>query len=234
MKKTRVLYLKNFKIDTKKKAISGILFEPKITLLSAKFISEEFPEIKGFVGQAFQKDKSRGIINSPYGFKLKEGDWFGTIYFDSDFEIIKSGIVKKFSLIESVGNKTKIVRAKIKRGQIYEKFIAINKPHEFSSFTIEVKPGSTYGSGRNEHGKPHFHMTRKNSRDQLAKIEIPDINIWKYSIKKLELLNVIEGNISKTQKREIVNFFEKENNQNLILVTSEWNRLNRDNNRVLK
>ena len=100
MKKRKSLYLKNFKVDEKKKSISGILFEPKETLLSAQFISEEYLAIKGFVGEAFQRNKSRGIVNSPYGFKLKEGDWFGTIYFISGFEIILSGKIKKFTLVE--------------------------------------------------------------------------------------------------------------------------------------
>lgn len=234
MKKPKVLFLKNFIIDKEKKSISGILFEPEKTLLSAQFISEKHPDINGFVWQAFQKDKERGIVNYPFGFKLKEGEWFGTISFTKGFEKIVSGKVKKFRLIENLTKKSNVVRRRLKRGQVYEKFVAINKPHELSSFKIEVRPGSKYGSGRNEHGKPHFHLIGKNSRNEIAKIEIPDINTWNGSNRKTEILNIINGSISKTQKKEIVNYFSKDDCENLIRIKSEWDKMNRDNNRVYK
>lgn len=229
----RILYLSDFKIDNDKQTLFGILYKYEPSLLSSKFYSKEFPRVKGYVFEYFEINKNR--VSEVIGYDVPDGTFFGTIHIKSGWEFIASGALTSFILKENKTKPTNIdySKVKLKPGQIFVKYKKMNKPFEFSSFFIDLRGGNTEGVGRNEHGKPHFHLKYKNSLKDIGKIDIPDIETWKKSTRKIDLLVVEEGYITKSEKKEIVDWLEKFNHKNLELLLSEWNEMNKFNNRVL-
>ena len=117
-----------------------------------------------------------------------------------------------------------------------ECFKMMNKLSELLSFNVFVRGGSTGGAGRNEHGAAHFEIHQKNSNKNIGKIFMPTLELWSNSNlkEKISLLTVDKGiDISKREKKAMVKWLEKENNENLIRCHKEWNRMNKDNNQTI-
>lgn len=229
----QILYISDFKIDKEKRTLFGVLYKHEPSLLSYKVYSKRFPKVKGFVFEYFEINKNR--VSKVIGYNVPDGTFFGTIHIKSGWEFIESGEMIDFLLKE---NKTKVKsldlsKVKLRPGQIFVKYKKMNKPNEFTSFFIDLRGGSTEGAGRNEYGKPHFHLKNKNSLQDIGKIDIPDIETWNKSIKKIDLLIVEGGSITKKEKKEIVDWLEKDNNKNLERLLAGWNEMNKFNKRAL-
>lgn len=226
-----ILETKDFQIDEDDQSIFGVLFDNEPTLLSYRIESKEYPEIDGFVYEYFQTGE-RFINTIILGKPL--GTFFGRIKILKGWEIIKSNYSVSLSLIPSDNihaNPFLSPDRKLKPNEFYGKFKKMNELHELSSFFIDIRGGSTDGSGRNEHGTPHFHLLKKNTNEDLAKIEIPSLELWNKTENKIKLIGISNSAISKSQKKELVNWLQKDDNLQRLL--DEWNQLNKYNNRAL-
>lgn len=120
-----------------------------------------------------------------------------------------------------------------KKYTVHENFRRINKLSDLLAFEIWVHGGSTYGSGRNEHGEAHFELKEKNTRKPLGKIFMPTMETWLNSMDRTTLLKVQNGkDISTKEKKGMVQWLELNDNENLIMCHKEWNECNKDNNRT--
>lgn len=164
---------------------------------------------------------------------LPLGTWMieYTISNKCDSKLINSLKLKGFSLegkftIEDKNGKQFIVT---------EKFRIMNKISELLSFNIYVQGGSTEGYGRNEHGEAHFELKEKNSGKKIGKIFMPSKEKWINCNHKerLELMIVENGRqLTKREKKVLVEWLENNNNENLLRCHSEWNEINKFNNRT--
>jgi hypothetical protein len=116
----------------------------------------------------------------------------------------------------------------------------INDPNEFP-YDVFVYGGDSYGSGRNEHGRPHFHFADniKGGKWQFS-ILIPTVVEW--SINKQ--LYIYESSINqydwkgfKKEKESLIQWLDKSNKfdidkSNLEFIRLQWNTLNFDNKNV--
>ena len=77
-------------------------------------------------------------------------------------------------------NNFKNINFEQKQEQLYE-MARVNVKSEFS-YDIFVRGGDSYGTGRNEHGEPHFHFSDniKNGKFKLS-IYIQSADEWKKS-----------------------------------------------------
>lgn len=87
----------------------------------------------------------------------------------------------------------------------------INDPKTFK-FDVFVYGGNSYGSGRNEHGKPHFHFSDniKGSKWQFS-ILIPTIDEWNQK-KELYIYESSNGYFNWTglkKRKEIINRMDR-------------------------
>lgn len=122
-----------------------------------------------------------------------------------------------------------------KQFNVTEKFRIMNKISELLSFNIYVQGGSTEGAGRNEHGEAHFELKEKNSGKKLGKIFMPTKEKWISCNRKerIELMVVENGKqLSKREKKVLVEWLEINNSENLLKCHSEWNEVNKFNNRT--
>lgn len=116
----------------------------------------------------------------------------------------------------------------------------INDPKEFP-FDVFVYGGDSYGSGRNEHGDPHFHFADKikGGKWQFS-VLIPTVEQWNQN-KELYISETSNGDwnwtgLKKEKKMLIewlddVNKFDKDKT-NLEFIRLQWNVLNIDNKNV--
>lgn len=226
----KALITTDFKANDEKHTLFGILYDYEPTLLSCRFTSKEYPEIEGVVYEYFYTSEYTALAVKGYDVPL--GTFFGTIAILKGWDIIKSGVSISFTL-EPNTEEPKLFEPnrELKPGEIFVAFRRMNKPHELSSFYVDVRGGSTDGAGRNEHGEPHFHLLKKNTREEIAKINIPFIEKWNASNDRIQLIQLESGFISKSEKKELVEWLEKSNN--LLRLLDEWTESNKYNNRVL-
>ena len=218
------LFIADFKVDSARQCISGSLSIPEKSLIGATFYSEEFSNVTGYVSQCWVvSEEQREKLN------LSVGSWFGVIEIENGWNIIESGMLKRFVLVENDSAESIPIIQTPGKYMSIEKFIKVNKPHELSSFDIDVRGGSTEGAGRNEHGEPHFHLLKKRSRVELGKINIPDVETWKRAENKLKLIQVEGGDITRAERKELIEWLDKDNCKNLHTLLKEWNERNKDN-----
>jgi hypothetical protein len=111
-----------------------------------------------------------------------------------------------------------------KTHHLKDNFERMNKLSELLSINIFVRGGSTGGAGRNEHGEAHFEIHQKNSNKNIGKIFMPKLNRWTVLNfkEKLLLLTIENGtDIPKREKKAIVKWLEKNENENLIHCYNE-------------
>ena len=116
----------------------------------------------------------------------------------------------------------------------------INNIKEFP-YDVFVYGGDSYGSGRNEHGEPHFHFSDKiKSGNWEFSILIPTVEEWKQN-KELYIYETSNGDYNwnnlKKEKKSLINWLDKPYYDlniltNLEYIRSQWNTLNRDNKNV--
>lgn len=164
---------------------------------------------------------------------LPLGTWMieYTISNESEVKLIEDLKLKGFS----VEGEFTVEDENGKQFSIIEKFRIMNKISELLSFNIYVQGGSTEGAGRNEHGEAHFELKEKNSGKKLGKIFMPTKEKWISCNRKerIELLVVENGKqLSKREKKVLVEWLEINNSENLLKCHSEWNEVNKFNNRT--
>lgn len=165
---------------------------------------------------------------------LPLGTWMVeyTISNECDEKLIESLELKGFS----IEGEFMIEDEDGKQFSVIEKFRIMNKISELLSFNIYVQGGSTEGAGRNEHGEAHFELKEKNSGKKLGKIFMPTKEKWISCNRKerLELMVVENGKqLTKREKKVLVEWLEVNNSENLLRCHSEWNEVNKFNNRTL-
>lgn len=108
-------------------------------------------------------------------------------------------------------------------------------------YVIFVNGGNSYGSGRNEHGDPHFHFTDniKGGKWQFS-VLIPTVEEWKQS-KELYISESSTGKFTwnglKKEKKLLIEWLNSKNKNlkkytNIEVIRFEWNTLNKDNKNV--
>lgn len=116
----------------------------------------------------------------------------------------------------------------------------INDPKEFP-FDVFVYGGDSYGSGRNEHGDPHFHFADKiKGGNWQFSVFIPTVEEWSQN-KELYIYESSNGDYNwtglKKEKKLLIEWLDKPNKDfelytNLEVIRREWNLLNTDNKNV--
>lgn len=116
----------------------------------------------------------------------------------------------------------------------------INDPKEFP-YDVFVYGGDSYGSGRNEHGDPHFHFADKikGGKWQFS-IFIPSVDEWNQN-KELYIYETSNGDYNwtglKKEKKSLIIWLDEVNKfdrdkTNLEFIRLQWNVLNIDNKNV--
>ena len=116
----------------------------------------------------------------------------------------------------------------------------INDPKEFP-YDVFVYGGDSYGSGRNEHGDPHFHFADKikGGKWQFS-IFIPTVIEWQQN-KELYIYETSNGDYNwnglRKEKKMLIEWLDKNNKidfdkTNLEFIRLQWNVLNSDNKNV--
>ncbi len=116
----------------------------------------------------------------------------------------------------------------------------INDPKEFT-FDVFVYGGDSYGTGRNEHGDPHFHFADKIKGGEFHfSVLIPTVEEWKQN-KELYISESSSGEYNwsglKKEKKLLIEWLDKPNKiysgfSNLEYIRLQWNGLNVDNKNV--
>ena len=116
----------------------------------------------------------------------------------------------------------------------------INDPKEFP-FDVFVYGGDSYGTGRNEHGDPHFHFADKiKGGNWHFSVLIPTFEEWNQN-KELYIYETSNGDYNwtglKKEKKLLIEWLDKPNKDfelytNLEVIRREWNLLNTDNKNV--
>ena len=108
-------------------------------------------------------------------------------------------------------------------------------------YDVFVYGGDSYGSGRNEHGEPHFHFADKikGGKWQFF-VLIPSVDEWK-QYKELYISETSNGDYNwtglKKEKKDIIIWLDLKNHfditkTNLEFIRLQWNVLNIDNKNV--
>lgn len=116
----------------------------------------------------------------------------------------------------------------------------INDPKEFP-YDVFVYGGDSYGSGRNEHGDPHFHFADKikGGKWQFS-IFIPTVEEWMQN-KELYIYETSNSDYNwtglKKEKKSLIIWLDEVNKfdrdkTNLEFIRLQWNVLNIDNKNV--
>jgi hypothetical protein len=119
----------------------------------------------------------------------------------------------------------------------------INDKDTFN-YDVFVYGGDSYGSGRNEHGEPHFHFSDniKNPQRFNFSILIPTPTEWSQN-KDLYIYETLDNNYNwvglKKEKKELIRWLDEINyidkfRTNLEFIILQWNILNTDNKNVKK
>lgn len=116
----------------------------------------------------------------------------------------------------------------------------INDPVEFP-YDVFVYGGDSYGTGRNEHGEPHFHFADKiKGGNWQFSILIPTIEQWSQN-KELYIYETSTGDYNwtglKKEKKKLISWLDQSNKfdidkTNLEFIRLQWNVLNIDNKNV--
>lgn len=116
----------------------------------------------------------------------------------------------------------------------------INDPKEFP-FDVFVYGEDSYGSGRNEHGDPHFHFADKIKGDKWQfSVLIPTVEQWNQN-KELYISETFNGDWNwtglKKEKKMLIEWLDEGNKfdkdkTNLEFIRLQWNVLNIDNKNV--
>jgi hypothetical protein len=116
----------------------------------------------------------------------------------------------------------------------------INDPKELP-YDVFVYGGDSYGTGRNEHGNPHFHFADKIKDGEFHfSVLIPTVEEWKQN-KELYISETSNGDYNwsglKKQKKLLIEWLDKTNKfdidkTNLEFIRLQWNVLNVDNKNV--
>ena len=116
----------------------------------------------------------------------------------------------------------------------------INDPKEFP-YDVFVYGGDSYGSGRNEHGDPHFHFADKIKGGKWSfSVFIPTVEEWSQN-KELYIYETSNGDWNwtglKKEKKSLIEWLDRPNKDfelysNLEVIRREWNVLNTDNKNV--
>lgn len=116
----------------------------------------------------------------------------------------------------------------------------INDPNEFP-YDVFVYGGDSYGSGRNEHGDPHFHFADKiKGGEWQFSIFIPSVDEWNQN-KELYIYETSNGDYNwtglKKEKKSLIIWLDKVNKfdrdkTNLEFIRLQWNVLNIDKKNV--
>lgn len=116
----------------------------------------------------------------------------------------------------------------------------INDRKEFP-FDVFVYGGNSYGSGRNEHGEPHFHFADRIKGGQWEfSILIPTVTEWEQN-KELYIYETSNDDYGwiglKNEKKKLIKWLDEQNSDlslytNLETIRYNWNTLNKDNNNV--
>jgi len=116
----------------------------------------------------------------------------------------------------------------------------INNIKEFP-YDVFVYGGDSYGSGRNEHGDPHFHFSDKiKGGDWQFSVFIPSVDEWKQN-KELYIYETSNGKYNwsgfKGEKDSLIKWLDLNNDDlpfytNLEFIRLQWNVLNKDNKNV--
>lgn len=116
----------------------------------------------------------------------------------------------------------------------------INDLSEFH-FDVFVYGGDSYGTGRNEHGDPHFHFADKiKGGNWHFSVLIPTVVEWNQN-KEVYICESSNGDFNwsglKTQKKMLIEWLDMPNKDlnlytNLEFIRSQWNVLNSDNKNV--
>jgi hypothetical protein len=116
----------------------------------------------------------------------------------------------------------------------------INDIKEFP-YDVFVYGGDSYGSGRNEHGEPHFHFADKIKGGKWSfSVLIPTVEEWNQN-KELYISETSNGDYNwtglKKEKKSLIEWLDKpfidiNTLTNLEYIRSQWNTLNRDNKNV--
>jgi hypothetical protein len=116
----------------------------------------------------------------------------------------------------------------------------INDPKDFA-YDVFVYGGDSYGSGRNEHGDPHFHFADKiKGGNWQFSVFIPTVEEWNQN-KELYIYETSNGDYNwsglKKEKKLLIEWLDKSNKDfelytNLEVIRREWNLLNTDNKNV--
>ena len=118
---------------------------------------------------------------------------------------------------------------------ILEEMARINDPKEFP-YDVFVYGGNSFGSGRNEHGEPHYSFSKKGEFS--LKIKIPTLLEWNQN-KRIEIIEGDQSNCNGKIFRNLVDWLDFPNKKNQRLSNIEviilfWNTLNADNKNVRK
>ena len=116
----------------------------------------------------------------------------------------------------------------------------INDPNEFP-YDVFVYGGDSYGSGRNEHGEPHFHFADKIKGGKWSfSVLIPTVEEWKQN-KELYIYETSNDDYNwrglRKEKKVLIDWLDNKNKDlnfysNLEVIRYNWNTLNKDNKNV--
>jgi len=116
----------------------------------------------------------------------------------------------------------------------------VNDPNDIP-YDIYIYGGDSYGSGRNEHGEPHFHFADKiKGGDWQFSILIPTVEEWSQR-KDLYIYETSNGDYNWTgfrkEKKMLIDWLDKPNKfdtdkSNLEFIRMQWNFLNINNKNV--
>lgn len=117
----------------------------------------------------------------------------------------------------------------------------INDTKEFK-YDVFVYGGDSYGSGRNEHGDPHFHFADKIKGGKWSfSVFIPTVEEWNQN-KELYIYETSNGDYNwsglKKEKKLLIEWLDKPNKMvvgvltNIEVIRQQWNMLNTDNKNV--
>ena len=108
-------------------------------------------------------------------------------------------------------------------------------------YDVFVYGGDSYGSGRNEHGEPHFHFADKiKGGNWQFSILIPTVDEWTQN-KDLYIYETSNGEYNwkglKDEKKSLIEWLDLPNKfdsskTNLQFIRLQWNVLNTDNKNV--
>lgn len=112
---------------------------------------------------------------------------------------------------------------------------------KYFPYDVFVYGGDSYGSGRNEHGEPHFHFAGKIKKGEWElSIFIPTVIEWSQN-KELYIYESSNKDFSWTglrkEKKTLIEWLDEDNQMvsdlsNLEVIRQQWNILNVDNNNV--